>query len=45
VKKSILVRTGYGPKTEVESAAALRDAVVVDDLNAAVEWILDPANR
>lgn len=40
VKQSILVRTGYGAKTEVESAGQLRDAVVVDNLPAAAEWIV-----
>ena len=40
VKRSILVRTGYGAKTETESAGQLRDAPVVDDLSAAAEWIL-----
>jgi D-glycero-D-manno-heptose 1,7-bisphosphate phosphatase len=40
VQRSILVRTGYGAQTEKESADKLRRAVVVDDLPAAVEWIL-----
>jgi hypothetical protein len=40
VKKSILVRTGYGARLERESADKLKCAVVVDDLAAAVEWIL-----
>ncbi len=40
VKKSILVRTGYGARLERESADKLECAVVVDDLAAAVEWIL-----
>lgn len=42
VKRSILVRTGYGTKTEHEAADRLGEAVVVDDLPAAVEWILCP---
>ena len=42
VKKSILVRTGYGTKTEHEAADKLDAAVVVDDLPAAADWILRP---
>src|ERR1700690_655687 len=33
VKKSILVRTGYGAKLEQKSPESLKQAVVVDDLN------------
>src|SRR5215469_14729771 len=40
VKKSILVRTGYGAEVERLDKAKLRDAVAVDDLEAAVKWIL-----
>jgi D-glycero-D-manno-heptose 1,7-bisphosphate phosphatase len=40
VKKSILVRTGYGRKLEQERPDALGGAVVVDDLPAAAKWIL-----
>jgi D-glycero-D-manno-heptose 1,7-bisphosphate phosphatase len=40
VKKSILVRTGYGAKLEKKEEAGLRDAVVVDDLCDAIDWIL-----
>ena len=40
VKKSILVRTGYGSEFEREQRASLKDAVVVDDLAAAAQWIL-----
>lgn len=40
VKRSILVRTGYGARVERKEAARLRDALVVDDLPAAAEWIL-----
>jgi len=40
VKKSILVRAGYGAKTERESADKIAPALVVDDLNAAADWIL-----
>ena len=41
VKKSILVRTGYGAKLEQKSPELLKQAVVVDDLNGAVDWILE----
>ena len=40
VKKSILVRTGYGRGTGAEAAGKLNRAVVVDDLPAAADWIL-----
>ena len=40
VKKCLLVRTGYGAEVEQTSANKLRRAVVVDDLAAAVKWIL-----
>jgi histidinol phosphatase-like enzyme len=40
VRKSLLVRTGYGTECERISAAALGNAVVVDDLERAAEWIL-----
>lgn len=40
-RRSILVRTGYGAKTERAGSAALRDAVVTDSLVEAVSWILD----
>jgi D-glycero-D-manno-heptose 1,7-bisphosphate phosphatase len=41
VKKSILVRTGYGAECEKKAAEKIRRAVVVDDLRAASEWILN----
>jgi D-glycero-D-manno-heptose 1,7-bisphosphate phosphatase len=41
VKKSILVRTGYGRKLEQEQPNQLAKAVVVDDLSAAAKWILN----
>jgi D-glycero-D-manno-heptose 1,7-bisphosphate phosphatase len=41
IKKSILVRTGYGQKVALENAARLEKAVVVDDLIAAAQWILE----
>jgi D-glycero-D-manno-heptose 1,7-bisphosphate phosphatase len=40
VKQSILVRTGYGATVEKKSGDRLRDAVVVDDLGEAADWIL-----
>jgi D-glycero-D-manno-heptose 1,7-bisphosphate phosphatase len=40
VKKSILVRTGYGAKLEREEPEKLKRAVVVDDLSGAADWIL-----
>ena len=40
VKRSILVRTGYGAEVERQSAAQLKQAVVVNDLTAAAEYIL-----
>ena len=40
VKKSILVRTGYGAKLERDSAEPLKLAVIVDDLTGAADWIL-----
>jgi D-glycero-D-manno-heptose 1,7-bisphosphate phosphatase len=40
VKKSILVRTGYGSRVELEQAGRLGPALVVDDLPAAAKWIL-----
>lgn len=43
VRRSVLVRTGYGAKTEQECHGQLRDAVVVDDLPAAAEWIIAAA--
>ena len=41
VKKSILVRTGYGAELVKEAADKLTRAAVVDDLNGAAEWILN----
>jgi D-glycero-D-manno-heptose 1,7-bisphosphate phosphatase len=40
VKKSILVRTGYGVEVERQSAPQLGRAVVVDDLTAAAKYVL-----
>lgn len=39
VKESILVRTGYGRELESALPGNLSNAVVVDDLIAAAEWI------
>jgi len=40
VRKSILVRTGYGKKTENEFPDKIKNAVVVDDIGKAADWIL-----
>jgi D-glycero-D-manno-heptose 1,7-bisphosphate phosphatase len=40
VKKSILVRTGYGASVERDDSEQLQRAVVVDDLNGMADWIL-----
>jgi D-glycero-D-manno-heptose 1,7-bisphosphate phosphatase len=40
VKKSILVRTGYGKEVEREDAKKISSAVVVDGLGEVAEWIL-----
>lgn len=41
VRKSILVRTGYGQETERKHADEITRAVVVDDLSAATTWMLE----
>jgi D-glycero-D-manno-heptose 1,7-bisphosphate phosphatase len=41
VHKCLLVRTGYGAELERTSADKLKPAVVVDDLPAATQWILN----
>ena len=41
VKKSILVRTGYGAEVEQKSAAGLKDALVINNLSEAINWILN----
>ena len=41
VKKSVLVRTGYGAELEREVPDKLKNALVVDDLAAAARWILE----
>ena len=40
VKKSLLVRTGYGAELEGQSPDKLGPAVMVDDLAAAADWIV-----
>jgi D-glycero-D-manno-heptose 1,7-bisphosphate phosphatase len=40
VKKSLLVRTGYGAELERTSRPKLANAIVMDDLDQAAEWIL-----
>lgn len=40
VKRSLLVRTGYGAEVERQKAADLKDAVIVDGLVEAAAWIL-----
>ena len=42
-KRSILVRTGYGAQMEKKHAVELARAIVVDDICAAAEWILQDA--
>jgi D-glycero-D-manno-heptose 1,7-bisphosphate phosphatase len=41
VKKSILVRTGYGKSVEDSGDARVAQAMVVDDLPGAATWILE----
>jgi D-glycero-D-manno-heptose 1,7-bisphosphate phosphatase len=43
VRKSLLVRTGYGARVERTAGAALERAVVVDGMPAAADWILRDA--
>jgi D-glycero-D-manno-heptose 1,7-bisphosphate phosphatase len=43
--RAILVRTGYGRRTEVEYAEELPADHVADDLAAAVEWVLAQPRR
>jgi D-glycero-D-manno-heptose 1,7-bisphosphate phosphatase len=40
VKKSILVRTGYGAGVERDDSEQIKRAAVVDDLNGMADWIL-----
>ena len=41
VKKSILVRTGYGAGVERDNAEQIKSAIVVDGLTEMAEWILN----
>ena len=41
VAASILVRTGYGGETERREAGKLGEAIVVDSLEGAADWILE----
>ena len=45
VRRSILVRTGYGARLEQEHPGELRTAFVVNDLPAAAAWILDQSGK
>ncbi len=40
VRQSLLVRTGYGAAEEKKLTSQMKQAVVVDDLAAAADWIL-----
>ena len=41
VKKSILVRTGYGAELEQADPITVAPAAIVDDIGAAADWILN----
>jgi D-glycero-D-manno-heptose 1,7-bisphosphate phosphatase len=41
VKKSILVRTGYGAELEKADPTTVAPAAIVDDIGAAADWILN----
>lgn len=43
LRRSLLVRTGYGAKVESSARQALRDSAVVNDISEAAEWILADA--
>ena len=45
VNRCILVRTGYGAGVELQSADQLGQAVIVDNLSVAAEWIVNSAQR
>lgn len=45
VKRSLLVRTGYGAKVEKKEAAQLKNAVVVDGFAQAAEWMIADFNH
>jgi D-glycero-D-manno-heptose 1,7-bisphosphate phosphatase len=42
-RRALLVRTGYGAMVERDSSARLGDAVVVDNIARAADWILQDA--
>ena len=44
VKKSILVRTGYGAELERDDPPTVAPAAIVDDIGAAAEWILNDSD-
>ncbi len=44
VARSLLVRTGYGSTVEAKEGAGLGRAVIVDNLAAAAEWILQASD-
>jgi D-glycero-D-manno-heptose 1,7-bisphosphate phosphatase len=41
VKRSLLVRTGYGAKIEAQKTPEVARAIVVDNLQSAADWILN----
>ena len=43
VRKSILVRTGYGAQTEQTGHSKLHDALITDDICTAIDWIIGKA--
>jgi histidinol phosphatase-like enzyme len=45
VRKSILVRTGYGAVLEKKSGEELKEALVVDGIVEAAEWIMQDFKR
>jgi D-glycero-D-manno-heptose 1,7-bisphosphate phosphatase len=45
VKKSILVRTGYGTELERKEPENISRAIVADDLDKAAEWILQSNSK
>lgn len=45
VRKSLLVCTGYGAKVARDHAPQLQEAVVVEDLGGAADWILEQEKK
>ncbi len=41
IRRSVLVRTGYGAELERLGHAGLAEAIIVDDLPAAAQWIVE----